>query len=120
LGCGNDNTSADLSITGKQAKKHSYHKKCIPIAFICLPGSDKISDISQFVDKFELCFLFQWMTSLTFSWTVALLHPASIWMEGQSIHTPSRFSSEQYLVTCSGGDILYWSKAIDQSQQNSE
>lgn len=43
-----------------------------------------------------------------------------LWMQEQSIHTPSRFSSEQYLVTYFGGDILYWSKAIDRSQQNSE
>ena len=30
-------------------------KKYIPIAFICLHGSDKVFNITQFIDKFELC-----------------------------------------------------------------
>lgn len=84
MDCGNDNTSADLYITGKQAEKHSYHKKCIPVAFISLHGSDKVFNITQSVSTLELCLLCQQMTSLVFYRTVALLCPLSLCVQGCS------------------------------------
>lgn len=53
------------------------------------------------------------------------LHPLRFRVRGgsgcrESGHTPSSFSSEQDLVTWFRSGVLYWGKAIDQNQQNSE
>ena len=74
----------------------------------------KVFNITQFIDKFELCMspfptddITQILLNSSPPSPPSRLCARLLWMQGLSIHTPSRFSSEQYLGTYFGGDILY-------------